>query len=282
MVCMASTVVSHTVLVAEAMTLHAHELDPHRPNPARMYDYFLGGFHNFEADREAAEAAEAAFPGVRAAARASRDFLRRAVRYLAEQGIDQFLDLGSGVPTVGNVHEIAQAANPGAKVVYVDAEPVAVHASVTLLAKNPYAAIVHADIRHVEAVLGAPATMRLLDLRRPLGLIMSSVLPHIPDSDDPDRLVAKYRAALAPGSYLMISHGSVDDYDDAETDRVYRVYRASTSPITSRPRERIAAWFDGLDLVEPGIVVVTDWRPDPGEAPIKLRLPSYGGVARVP
>ena len=149
---MASTVDMHTVLVVEATTLHAHELDPHRANPARMYDYFLGGFHNFEADREAAEAAEAAFPGVRAAARASRDFLRRTVRYLVEQGVDQFLDLGSGVPTVGNVHEIAQAANPDAHVVYVDAEPVAVHASETLLAGNRGASIVHADIRYVEEI----------------------------------------------------------------------------------------------------------------------------------
>ena len=282
MVRIASTVVLHTAVVVEAMTLHAHELDPHRPNPARMYDYFLGGFHNFEADREAAEAAEAAFPGVRATARASRDFLRRAVRYMVAQGIDQFLDLGSGVPTVGNVHEIAQAANPEARIVYVDAEPVAVHASEALLVGNPGAVILHADIRHVDAVLRAPQVRRLLDLRRPLGLIMASVLPHIPDADDPDRLVARYRAALCSGSYLMIAHGSVDDYDEAETDRIFDVYRASTSLITSRTRARITAWFDGLELVEPGVVVVTDWHPDAGETPVKLRLPSFGGVARVP
>ncbi|HZP54825.1 SAM-dependent methyltransferase [Actinocrinis sp.] len=264
------------------MTLHAHELDPHRPNPARMYDYYLGGFHNFEADREAAEAAEAAFPGVKAAARANRDFLRRAVRFMIGQGIDQFLDLGSGVPTVGNVHEIAQAVNPDARVVYVDSEPVAVHASETLLAGNSGAAILHADIRHADAILNAPQVERLLDLTRPLGLIMASVLPHIPESDDPDRLVARYLAALAPGSFLMISHGSVDDFDDTETDGIYKLYRASTSPITSRTRERIASWFDGLELVEPGVVVVTHWHPDTGDAPVKLRLPHYGAVARVP
>jgi len=282
MVRIASTVVPHTVLVVEAMTLHAHELDPHRPNPARMYDYYLGGFHNFEADREAAEAAEAAFPGVKAAARANRDFLRRAVRFMIGQGIDQFLDLGSGVPTVGNVHEIAQAVNPDARVVYVDSEPVAVHASETLLAGNSGAAILHADIRHADAILNAPQVERLLDLTRPLGLIMASVLPHIPESDDPDRLVARYLAALAPGSFLMISHGSVDDFDDTETDGIYKLYRASTSPITSRTRERIASWFDGLELVEPGVVVVTHWHPDTGDAPVKLRLPHYGAVARVP
>ena len=270
------------VLVVEAMTLHAHELDPQRPNPARMYDYFLGGFHNFEADREAAEAAEAAFPGVRAASRANRDFLRRAVRFMAGNGIDQFLDLGSGVPTAGNVHEIAQEANPAAHIVYVDAEPVAVHASQSLLAGNPGADIVHADIRHAEAVLTAPAVGALLDLTRPVGLIMAAVLPYIPDSDDPDALVARYRQALPSGSYLTISHGSMEDYKPDETDHVYDVYKASTSPITSRSRARIASWFDGLELVEPGVVVVNEWRPDSGEEPVRLRLPHYGGVARVP
>lgn len=263
------------------MTLHAHELDPHRANPARMYDYFLGGFHNFEADREAAEAAEAAFPGVRAAARANRDFLRRSVRYLIRQGVDQFLDLGSGVPAVGNTHEIAQALNPQAHVVYVDAEPVVVHAGEALLANSNRAAILHADIRHVEAVLGSAQVVRLIDLERPLGLIMTSVLPHIPESDDPDRMVAEYVRALAPGSHLVISHGSVDEYDEADTDALTSVYRASSSPITSRAPSRFRAWFDGLDLVEPGVVVVTYWHPETDDDPAKLRLAHYGGVARV-
>jgi len=264
------------------MILHAHELDPQVPNPARMYDYFLGGYHNFEADRQAAEAAEAAFPGVRAAARANRDFLRRAVRFLAERGIGQFLDLGSGVPTAGNVHEIAQKADPGARVVYVDAEPVAVHASESLLAGAPGADILHADIRHVEAVLSAPQVASLLDLDRPLGLIMAAVLPYIPDADDPARLVRRYCAALSPGSYVVISHASFDDFEQAETDRVYDVYKATTSMFTSRRHERIAGWFDGLDLVDPGVVTVTEWRPEPGDTPVRLRLPHYGGVARIP
>lgn len=262
--------------------MEPYDLDPQRPNPARMYDYFLGGFHNFQADRDAAEAAEAAFPGVRASARANRDFLRRAVRLLVKAGIDQFLDLGSGVPTVGNVHEIAQEANPDARVVYVDAEPVAVAASRRLLAGNPRAAIVHADIRDVGAVLNDEQVRELLDLERPLGLMLASVLPYIPDAADPDALVAAYRRALAPGSYLLITHGSVDDFEAPETDEVYRVYNATSSPITSRRRERIAAWFDGLELLEPGVVVVTEWHPDPGDELVDLRLPHYGGVARVP
>lgn len=263
------------------MTLHAHELDPSRPNPARMYDYFLGGYHNFDADRQAAEAAETAFPGVRAAARANRDFLRRVVRYLVSQGIDQFLDLGSGVPTAGSVHEIAQAVNPSARVVYVDAEPVVVHASEALLAGNATAEILHADIRHAEAVLSSLAVESLLDLTRPLGLMMVSVLQYIPDSDHPERLVARYRRVLPAGSFLAVSHPSIDDDEVGEMHPVYQVYNATTSPITSRPPERIAAWLDGLELVEPGVVAVTEWHSEPGDAPAKQRLPNYGAVARI-
>ena len=264
------------------MTLHAHELDPRRPNPARMYDYFLGGYHNFEADRQAAEAAEAAFPGVRAAARANRDFLRRAVRYLVSQGIDQFLDLGSGVPTAGNVHEIAQAANPNAHVVYVDAEPVVAHASESLLLGNDGAQILHADIRHADAVLGSPPVESLLDLTRPLGLMMVSVLQYIPDADNPERLVARYLRALPPGSFVAISHPSIDDVDADEIHPVFKVYNASTSPVTSRGAARITSWFDGLELVEPGVVTVTEWHSDSSDAAIRPRIPNYGGVARIP
>lgn len=278
------------------MTLHAHELDPRRPNPARMYDYFLGGYHNFEADRQAAEAAEAAFPGVRAAARANRDFLRRAVRYLVSQGIDQFLDLGSGVPTAGNVHEIAQAVNPDARVVYVDAEPVVVHASEALLVGTTGAEILHADIRHADTVLSSGPVRSLLDLKRPLGLMMVSVLQHIPDSDNPERLVARYLRDLPPGSFLAISHPSVDDFETDETHPIRQVYNTTGSPVTSRAPERIASWFDGLELVEPGVVTVNRWPADHAEPGLfeqrqaepgdngsaKQRLPIYGGIARVP
>lgn len=282
MVRIASSVVRRTALVAEAMTLHAHELDPSRPNPARMYDYFLGGYHNFDADRQAAEAAEAAFPGVRAAARANRDFLRRVVRYLVSQGIDQFLDLGSGVPTAGNVHETAQAVNPDARVVYVDAEPVVVHASGALLADNATAEMLHADIRHAEAVLNSPEVESLLDLTRPLGLIMVSVLQYIPESDNPERLVARYRRELPSGSFLALSHPSVEDDEVDEMHPIYQVYNATTSPVTSRPPERIAGWLDGLELVEPGVAAVTEWHSEPGDGPAKQRLANYGAVARIP
>jgi hypothetical protein len=264
------------------MTLHAHELDPRRPNPARMYDYFLGGYHNFEADRQAAEAAEAAYPGVRAAARANRDFLRRAVRYLVSQGIDQFLDLGSGVPTAGNVHEIAQAVNPDARVVYVDAEPVVVHASEALLTGNAGADILHADIRHADSVLASRPVEALLDLTRPLALMMVSVLQYIPDTDNPERLIGKYVRALPAGSYLALSHPSMDGADIDGDHPVYKVYNATTSPVTSRDQERIASWFDGLELVEPGVVTVTQWHSDSSDGSPLQRLPNYAGVARIP
>jgi hypothetical protein len=257
------------------------DLDLGRPNPARMYDYFLGGFHNLEADREAARAAEQAFPGVQAAARANRDFVRRAVRFMSGEGVDQFLDLGSGIPTVGNVHEIAQATNPGAAVVYVDNEPVAVKASELMLAGNPAAAMLRADIRDPDRVLCDPLVRDLLDFARPLGLVMASVLPYVPEADDPDSLVARYRAALPPGSYMLIAHGSVDTFDREATRDVYSVYNATATPITSRSYERIRSWFDGLDPVEPGVVVVTEWRPEPGSRETALRLPHYGGVGLV-
>lgn len=264
------------------MTLHAHELDPRRPNPARMYDYFLGGYHNFEADRQAAEAAEAAFPGVRAAARANRDFLRRTVRYLVGEGIDQFLDLGSGVPTAGNVHETAQAVNPSARVVYVDAEPVVVHASESLLVGNASAEMLHADIRHADAVLSSRQVESLLDLSRPVGLMMVSVLQYIPDSDHPERLVARYLRELPPGSFLAVSHPHIEDFDVGETRTVYQLYNATTSPVTSRAPERVAGWLDGLELVEPGVVTITAWRSDPGDGSSRQRPPIYGAVARIP
>jgi hypothetical protein len=257
------------------------EPDVTHPNAARMYDYFLGGFHNFAADREAAEAAERAFPGVRAAARANRDFVRRAVRFMLAEGVRQFLDLGSGIPTVGNVHEIAQATAPDAHVVYVDNEPVAVKVSQRLLAETPHAVMLRADIRNPDAVLGASQLRETLDLSRPVGLVMASVLPYVPDADDPDGLVARYVAALAKGSYVLIAHGSMDEFEHDDTRDVYGVYNKTTTPLTSRRYARIRSWFDGLDVVDPGVVVVTDWRPDQATPQEQLRLPHYGGVGRV-
>jgi SAM-dependent methyltransferase len=265
-------------------------LDTEHPNSARMYDYWLGGFHNFEADRRAARAAEAAFPGLARVAQANRAFLRRAVRYLAEQGIDQFLDLGSGVPTVGNVHEIAHQVNPDAKVVYVDNEAVAVHASRILLADEPNAAIVPANLLHPDTVLDHPATRRLLDFERPLAIMLVSVLHFEADDDLVEDVVRRYVEALRPGSYLTISHftdpaalpTAAQEADGVEA--ALGVYRQSTSPLTWRTLERIEGMFAGLELVEPGVAHVLDWRPDGDRAlePYRARMAIHAAVGRKP
>src|SRR5689334_8693366 len=187
----------------------ARGADFERPNVARMYDYFLGGSHNFAVDRKAAAAVLAAVPGIRALARQNRNFLRRAVQYLAHQGVRQFLDLGSGIPTVGNVHEIAQRDAPGSRVVYVDIEPVAVSHSRTLLEDNPDTAVAQLDLRRPDQVLDSPEVRDLLDLTRPVAVLAVAVLHFLPDSDDPAGVLARYRDAVAPGSRLVVSHASL-------------------------------------------------------------------------
>ncbi|MBB5955597.1 hypothetical protein FHS29_002178 [Saccharothrix tamanrassetensis] len=256
-------------------------VDLDRPSAARMYDYYLGGSHNFAVDREAAKAVERIYPGMSGAARANRSFLRRAVRYLLAQGIDQFLDLGSGIPTVGNVHEIAQQTNPRARVVYADVEPVAVAHSSALLADNPLATVIQADLRATDTVLNSDEVRATLDFTRPIGLLMVGVLHFVPDSDDPHRAVARYREALPSGSYLALSHGSLegvpeDGLDD--TERVKAIYRRTDSPLVLRPREEIAAFFTGLEVVEPGVVPLPEWHPDSDDAYIS----AYVGVGRKP
>ncbi len=177
------------------------------PNPARMYDYILGGVHNTEADRIAAEQARAALPDMHLIFRANRAFLRRAVLYLATQGIDQFLDVGSGIPTVGNVHEIAHNVNEDARVVYVDVDPVAVQFSAAILRDNAQATVIQADARDPASILGHPETRRLLDLDRPVALLLVSMLMFVPDDTEATGLVRAFRDALAPGSYLMPAVG---------------------------------------------------------------------------
>jgi S-adenosyl methyltransferase len=177
------------------------EFDPDRPNAARVYDYFLGGSHNLAADRKLAAQVLAEIPDAPLVAQANRAFLRRAVLYCIEVGIRQFLDLGSGIPTVGNVHEVAQRAAPESRVVYVDIEPVAVANSRAILAGNDRVAVLQADIRDADRILNDPGLQRLLDLDRPLAVLMVSVLPFIPDADDPVRIVARFRDAITSGSY---------------------------------------------------------------------------------
>jgi hypothetical protein len=175
-------------------------IDVRRANVARVYDYLLGGSHNFLADQDLGRSLVATDPSVRAIARANRDFLGRAVRFIAGAGVRQFLDIGSGIPTEGNVHEVAQGASPGARVVYADIDPVAIAHSKALLAGNPATAVIEADLRQPQKILDHDTTRRLIDLSQPAGLLLVSVLPFIPDAEDPWQIVATLRDALAPGS----------------------------------------------------------------------------------
>jgi hypothetical protein len=239
------------------------QVDLTRANPARMYDYYLGGAHNFAVDREAADKVLAILPETRTFARDNRAFLQRVVRYLVrEAGITQFLDLGSGIPTVGNVHEIAQGIDPDCRVVYVDHESVAVAQSRRLLQGNDNAAVIHADVRNSDYVLGHRETRRLLDFDRPLGLLMLQVLPFVPDKDDPAGIVATYRDVCAQGSYLALAHSLTPEYWPGAVDTAIELYTNSTHPLCLRTPEQVGTMFDGYDLVEPGVVFTSAWRPD--------------------
>jgi O-methyltransferase involved in polyketide biosynthesis len=236
--------------------------DEHTPNAARMYDYFLGGYHNFAVDRAAAERVIAINPETPLVMRANRAFLRRAVSFLAERGVDQFLDVGSGIPTVGAVHEIARAANPEARVVYVDADPVAVRHSEAILAGDPHTAVIHADAREPERILAHPDTARMLDPARPTALLLVAVLHFVPDDAQAERIADTLRAALAPGSYVVISHGTSEGSAPETVERLQGLYARTSSPVRLRSRERIERLFGGLELVEPGLVFTPQWRPD--------------------
>lgn len=257
-------------------------VDPKRANVARVYDYWLGGTHNFLADQDVARAIAAVAPAAPLIGLANRAFLRRAVQFLAGAGIRQFLDIGSGIPTQGNVHEVAQRASPDARVVYVDIDPVAVAHSKAILNGNAAAAIIAADLRTPGEVLGHKQTRRLIDFSQPAGLLLVAILHFISDEEDPWRIVATLRDALAPGSYLVLCHGTDDGMP--ETARaVKEVYdRSVTNPLHVRSRAQIMRFFDGFELVDPGLVFIPEWRPDsPADVPADPR--EYGnlvGVAR--
>jgi hypothetical protein len=259
------------------------QVDLSKPNPARMYDYYLGGAHNFAVDREAADAVLAVLPETRTFARDNRAFLQRVVRHLViEVGVTQFLDLGSGIPTVGNVHEIAQTANPACTVVYVDHEPVAVAQSRRLLADNDNAAVLHADVRDTARILGDPQTARLLDFDRPIGLLMLQVLPFVPDADDPAGIVAAYRSACVPGSYLALAHSLTPGYWPGAVGSAIELYANSTHPLHLRTPEQVEALFIGYELVEPGVVFSASWRPDePISAEEARRSRAVAGLGRL-
>lgn len=242
------------------------EVDTGKANIARVYDYWLGGNHNFRADQDAARALIAIEPNTRAIMRANRAFLGRAVRFLAvEAGIEQFLDIGSGIPTEQNVHEVAQAVAPGTHVVYVDNDEVAVAHSKLILDGNPDATVIQADLREPAKIVTDPDTRTLIDFAKPVAVLLAAVLHFIPDSDDPAKIVGSLREAMAPGSYLVISHACRDtDPDFAPTGE--SAYRSRVAgQLSMRTTEEIAALFDGFTVLDPGVVWLPLWRPAPDE-----------------
>jgi S-adenosyl methyltransferase len=239
------------------------------PSIARMYDYMLGGHHNFEVDRKYAEQAERVFPGSRQAVYAHRAFLGRVVRWLIGAGIRQFLDIGSGIPTIGNVHEIVQKAAPRARVMYVDIDPVAVAHTRTMLAENPLVRVLEADLRRPVDIVDHPEVTDLLDFSQPVAVLLLAVVHFIPDADDPISVVTQIRDVLAAGSYLAISHVTRTP-DQTETvakglEATRQLAQQTSTPIHYRTREQVARMMAGLELVEPGIVTIDNWHPDPTE-----------------
>jgi hypothetical protein len=261
-------------------------IDVSRPHPARIYDYFLGGKDNFAADRETAGQVLQNWPTVRTAARENRAFLNRAVRYLAaEAGIRQFLDIGSGLPTASNVHEVAQAIAPECRVVYVDNDPIVLAHARALLTSDPRGACayIEADLHEPEKILNHPATQRTLDFSQPIALMLVALLHFVPDEDEPRRIVQTLLDAVPPGSYLAASHVT-DEHNQEGLAGAGRAYSdRGISGALRNPEEFAGLAFAGLDMVEPGVVLVSEWRPDSAAPrPLAAEVNAYCGVARKP
>ncbi|AOT62330.1 MULTISPECIES: SAM-dependent methyltransferase [Streptomyces] len=253
------------------------------PSVSRIYDYYLGGSHNFEVDREAARRAMEFLPGLPKIMQANRAFMRRAVRHAVGEGVTQFLDIGSGIPTFGNVHEVARQAAPDARVVYVDHDPVAVAHSKAVLDGDDRADIAAADLRKPHDILNSPEVGRLLDLDRPVALLLVAVLHFLEDADRPYDAVATLRDALAPGSLLILTHASFDGIPvpQEQAGGTVGVYRDIRNPLVMRSRDEVARFFDGLAMVEPGLVSMPHWRPDtPPEQEDPYAFSGFAGVGR--
>ncbi|HET8661662.1 MAG TPA: SAM-dependent methyltransferase [Micromonosporaceae bacterium] len=257
------------------------DLDLSRPNPARVYDYYLGGAHNFEVDRELARAAMRHMPQLPEVMQEERGFLHRAVRFVVNDGIEQILDIGCGISMTGNVHEVAHAMNPMVRVACVDRDPVAVANSRQMLAGKGSTTVVQADLREPDAILGNARVRRLIDLDKPLGVVIVGVLHFISDREDLAGILGVLRDAMASGSYLVMTHGSHDG-QPAQTRPMQELYRQRDTPIWFRPLRQISDLFRGFSVVDPGIVWLPLWRPDSpcdiGEHP--ERLSRYAAVFR--
>jgi SAM-dependent methyltransferase len=241
------------------------EIDIEHPSIARVYDWWLGGSHNFPADRVAGQLTSLAMPALPYVLRTNRAFLGRAVRHLAAAGIRQFLDLGSGIPTADNVHDVAQRMNPECRVVYVDVDPVAVAQSRVMLAGNDRAAVVQADLRQPMDVLTAPQTRALFDLDKPVAVLMIAVLHFLSDAEEPQRLVGRYHDALSPGSHVVISHAGFDREPPVGLAMARRVYDSAVAPMTFRTSKQVTELVADFELLQPGVVTLPMWRPDSEE-----------------
>lgn len=261
----------------------ASEIDTSKPHPARMYDAFLGGRDNYAADREAVRQILRDFPEVRAMARANRAFMQRAVRFLADEaGIRQFIDIGTGIPSAGNVHEVAGQVAPGTRVVYVDNDPIVhVHAN-ALLTGSGTTSIVLADLRDPAGIRADPKLRGLIDFTRPVALLLVAILHFITEAEDPARIVATLRDALPPGSYLVLSHGTADFHPPGVAGQAADAYEHATAPLVLRSFPQVSAFFDGFDMVEPGLVQAPLWRPDGRQPRSKdlAKIGIYAGVGR--
>jgi SAM-dependent methyltransferase len=261
------------------------EIDTTVPQSARVYDYLLGGKDHFPADRDLGDKIIERIPTVRTQVRAQRAFLRRTVHYLtAEAGIRQFLDIGTGIPTAGNVHDVAQAIAPASRVLYVDNDPIVLAHSRALLQRTPEGrlAFILADLREPEAILDDPTLAKTLDLTQPVGLVLIGIMHHLRDDDDPRRIVATLVDALAPGSYLVLSQ-ITPDFDPEAMRAVAAVVEQDGVPYVVRSYADTEPFFAGLELVAPGLVPILAWRPDPETEDQDPRSAYvYGGVARKP
>jgi hypothetical protein len=258
-------------------TEDAPGFDPAVPSAARIYDYLLGGKDNYEVDRAAAEKVLAVAPDQRRLARANRAFAMRAVAVVAGSGVRQFIDLGTGIPTSPSVHEVAMRADPSARVVYVDHDPVVQNHNTALLGSNPQVATVQADIRRPDAILGDPDLLRLIDFTEPAGVLCVAVLHLIRDDEWPAGILARFLDRMVPGSHLVVSQFATDS-DPAAMARLRAVADGTPVETYFRSTGEIGAFFGGLELLEPGLVSVDEWRPDGIGAPTRLKI--VGGVGR--
>lgn len=256
-------------------------IDVSRPHVARMYDYYLGGKDNFQVDRDAVARIEEAMPEIGMLARQNRAFLRRAVRFMAEQGIRQFIDIGSGLPTVGNTHEVAQSVNPDSRVVYIDNDPIVLAHGRALLATDANTTVATADMRRPAEVLGHPETTRLIDFTAPVGVLLIAMV-HFITLEERSMVMDHLRGALPSGSYIAATHVTVDGNSAEAVAKIEEVYATTPTPIHFREHSEVALFFEGFELVKPGLVTIDTWRPDPSEPAHPVAKWLYGGVGVLP